>query len=409
MSGTSGKPVGASAAYALLTADDFDTVMDVPPEVRSRFFAPSLLDTSPDLKAAAGGLLLPGPLGLPHCGRGSFAVVYRLRRSDGTTVALRCLLGPPDRDAAQRSNALPQHLAGLNQPLPYLVTQRFHDAALQVAGARRPVFIMDWVEGVDLLTAARDHIARQDLSGLAALARAVGKMVVELQQADMAHGDLQHGNILVNSSGGLRLVDYDSFFVPSLAAPGLHSPVGGTPGYTHPAYAERTVPRPLAVTNDTFAATVLVLSLRALAADPSLFVGEVRERLILTGEELDDPTGNPIWARFAASPDPCVVEIATLLRRWCLQPAAESEVRLTDVPQLAALLGIAPAWPLRTPPPPRIKARPDDLPKAPPLWQARPLVSLRYLQSAQVLPQPTNEPAPPSQHSFNFEALNVLL
>jgi cell division protein FtsI/penicillin-binding protein 2 len=34
-----------------------------------------------------------------------------------------------------------------------------------------------------------------------------------LQQADFAHGDLQHGNILVDTSSTLRLVDFDGSWI----------------------------------------------------------------------------------------------------------------------------------------------------------------------------------------------------
>lgn len=41
-------------------------------------------------------------------------------------------------------------------------------------------------------------------------------MCKKLHEKSIAHGDLQHGNILVDSNGNIYLIDYDSMFVPSL-------------------------------------------------------------------------------------------------------------------------------------------------------------------------------------------------
>ena len=41
-------------------------------------------------------------------------------------------------------------------------------------------------------------------------------MSKDLHSVGFSHGDLQHGNIMVNSEGKLFLVDYDSMFVPGL-------------------------------------------------------------------------------------------------------------------------------------------------------------------------------------------------
>jgi hypothetical protein len=57
----------------------------------------------------------------------------------------------------------------------------------------------------------------------------------ELREANLAHADLQHGNVLLVPQGAtqkLELIDYDGMFVPALA----RSPSGelGHPAYQHP-------------------------------------------------------------------------------------------------------------------------------------------------------------------------------
>jgi hypothetical protein len=48
------------------------------------------------------------------------------------------------------------------------------------------------------------------------------RLSLELRGADLAHGDLQHGNVLLmpgsrSTSLAFKLIDYDGMFVPALA------------------------------------------------------------------------------------------------------------------------------------------------------------------------------------------------
>src|SRR5438034_11486371 len=52
----------------------------------------------------------------------------------------------------------------------------------------------------------------------------------------MAHGDLQHGNILVRG-GSIHLVDYDGMWVPALK--GRHATETGHRAYQHPERSEQ--------------------------------------------------------------------------------------------------------------------------------------------------------------------------
>ena len=53
------------------------------------------------------------------------------------------------------------------------------------------------------------------------LCRAWADVIRGLQAQQMAHGDLQQGNILVLDGGRLKLVDYDGLFVPEMKRLGL--------------------------------------------------------------------------------------------------------------------------------------------------------------------------------------------
>ena len=80
----------------------------------------------------------------------------------------------------------------------------------------------------------------------------------------MAHGDLQHGNVLIVNDE-LRLVDYDGMFVPQLAGQSSHEL--GHRHYQHPARSAADFD----ANTDNFSAWVIYLSLMALSAEPQLW------------------------------------------------------------------------------------------------------------------------------------------
>ena len=64
-----------------------------------------------------------------------------------------------------------------------------------------------------------------------------GALLDDLQSVKVAHGDLQHGNVLVMADGSLRLIDYDGMWVPKLK--GQKSNEIGHPDYQSPLRSEK--------------------------------------------------------------------------------------------------------------------------------------------------------------------------
>src|SRR6266568_7820404 len=77
---------------------------------------------------------------------------------------------------------------------------------------------MQWIDASGLLPFIEAHLWESHV--LAHLATKFAQMVDDLSVLGIAHGDLQHGNLLVTASGELKLIDYDGMFVPSLAQMG---------------------------------------------------------------------------------------------------------------------------------------------------------------------------------------------
>lgn len=85
-----------------------------------------------------------------------------------------------------------------------------------------PALKMEWVEGETLLQWLEANY--QDRKSIRAAIGRFKDLMRELATAGVAHGDLQHGNILVAPDGTLRLVDYDGLYVPALSGmPGAES------------------------------------------------------------------------------------------------------------------------------------------------------------------------------------------
>ena len=110
-------------------------------------------------------------------------------------------------------------------------------------------------------------------------------MVRDLATLGIAHGDLQHGNLLVTSSGELKLIDYDGMYVPSLAKMGACEL--GHANYQSPARTSSTWGPYL----DNFSAWVIYASLVALTIEPSLWTllrNQGDEALLFTKDDFGD-------------------------------------------------------------------------------------------------------------------------
>src|SRR4029077_3819291 len=104
-----------------------------------------------------------------------------------------------------------------------------------VRGRWYPILKMRWVQGLALNEFIKRGAGKPAV--LSALAQIWLRMARELRRAEIAHGDLQHGNVLlvVNSQTGAvgpKLIDYDGMWVPALVQ--SRSGECGHPAYQHP-------------------------------------------------------------------------------------------------------------------------------------------------------------------------------
>jgi hypothetical protein len=111
-----------------------------------------------------------------------------------------------------------------------------------------------------------------------------------LREAGVAHGDLQHGNIIVER-GQLRVVDLDGMFVPAMS--GWRASEMGHQHFQHPLRDASLFNASL----DDFSALVVYLSLVSLAERPELWAEHHDENLLFTRADFLSPEASALFAK----------------------------------------------------------------------------------------------------------------
>jgi serine/threonine protein kinase len=168
---------------------------------------------------------------------------------------------------------------------------------------------MDWVEGKPLKEFINDNIGSQE-GVLLAIAEEFKNMVAYFHQQNIAHGDLQHGNILVKPDGKLSVIDYDSMYIKPLD--GMTDTIKGLPGYQHPARVKNKI---INHKLDYFSELVIYLSLLAYAQNPALWNTYYEtEDLFFSKEDFANPGASPLIIGLSKSRNSMVVQLTQKLK-----------------------------------------------------------------------------------------------
>ncbi|MEO7836455.1 MAG: hypothetical protein ABIS21_02300 [Acidimicrobiales bacterium] len=271
---------------------------------------PSSCFADPELAAGAPTLT---PLGLPRALSGNVATVFRVDCPTGRSYAVRCFIRSFE-DEEQRYAAIGAHLDRLAPT--WRVGFEFQREGIVVDGRRWPMLKMEWSSGESLTSYLERNL--WDAPAIAYLALRFATLAQELGTARIAHGDLQHGNILVAPGGALRLIDYDAMFVPGLD--GLASNERGHRNYQHPGRRQQDFGPHL----DHFPSWIIYTSLVAVATDPLLWgrLDGGDECLLFRHEDLEAPGTSPAIAALETSGDASLAALAKLLRSFLARDIA---------------------------------------------------------------------------------------
>jgi hypothetical protein len=257
-------------------------------------------------------------LGLPRAISGAFASVFSLTSAtSGQRYAVKCFTRyVPDQE--RRYQAISARLARLDRAelsQPWNLGFEYLPDAISVGQERYPVLKMEWTEAVTLSSWLDANHA--DRFAVDRLADRFAALTSDLSRHEIAHGDLQHGNLLVASDDTLRLVDYDGMYVPALS--GLGGTERGHRNYQSPLRGNDD----FGVTLDRFSAWVIFMSLKAIATDPTLWnrLHEPSgEFLLLTEEDFSSPGGSTGLQTLLAHSDRAVSGLADRVRSLAFQP-----------------------------------------------------------------------------------------
>jgi hypothetical protein len=256
---------------------------------------------------------------IPSPASGTSAVVFKAM-ADGEPTALR-FFTRADAGNGRRYDALHEHFVSKDLAGAVALPRWIGDG-IRVNGRTWPVVRMQWVEGHTLNQHVEELVSRQDTGSLAALAGSWRDLVNRLQQADFAHGDLQHGNVLVDSGGSMRLVDFDCSWIADFAADAPPSETG------HRNYQPAN--RPWGRWMDTFPGLVIYLSLLALAKRPVWGALNTGENLLFAQQDFRSPFTTPAWAHLSNLQDRRLDELADRLKACCA-PGWEATSGLDDL------------------------------------------------------------------------------
>ena len=228
--------------------------------------------------------------GHPIMSSGNFAVVFKMQAPTGEYQALKCFLRDQE-ERSERYRLIAEELQYVQST--YLVKFRYLESELFVdvpntGGEEYPVLLMDWVDGIPLdqyLKTIINYNYGKDL-----LAYRFSLLARWLVTQPFAHGDLKPDNICVRDDGSLVLLDYDGMYVPALY--GRKPLEQGSPHYRHP--LRSTLPFDEHI--DDYSLSLILLSLRAIALEKSLYYKySSKEYLLLSEQDQLNPYTSPVF------------------------------------------------------------------------------------------------------------------
>jgi hypothetical protein len=332
---------------------------------------PAISFVDPELKATTPAT---DRLGMPLVTSGQFAYVFKLNGANAASAqAVRCFRGFLG-DREQRYKAIDDQLDKVS--IPSLASFEYDPQGITVSGRKYPVLVMEWIDGLPLDVYLAEVFQRADV--LKFLADLWLKTIGSLKTAGVAHGDLQHGNIIIQN-GNIRLVDLDGMFVPAMA--GWKAAELGHQHYQHPG---RT-PLHFSAALDNFSALVIYISFLVLAERPELWTEFHDENLIFTKKDFQSPGSSNLFTKLrkAGTLQPLI----GALERACHQDPLQCPYLLDLVSPASKL----PAW-MRSAPEVQIKTTTRE---AQALSGAPPPVPAQYRREA--VGPAAGAPAPPLQ------------
>lgn len=199
-----------------------------------------------------------------------------------------------------------------NSHLPYLCDFSYVDEGIVVGGKIYPTTRMRWVEGKTIKDYICEH--KNDKNLLIALCEKFLDVCQAMHSNNFAHGDLQHGNIIVNDVGEIFFVDYDSFYCPELKD--LPDIISGLIDYQHPARSNNQLSGEKL---DYFSELIIYLSILGIAENAQ-FVEDYKvadsERMLFSCDDFTNFKNSKIYSDLIALKNQKIDQLLQILETY---------------------------------------------------------------------------------------------
>jgi hypothetical protein len=227
------------------------------------------------------------PLGLPKPYSGGFTTTYKLVNSH-SSWAVRCFTRDIS-DLQKRYQSIGNFLS--TNKCDFLVEANYLQNGIRVNGAFHPIIKMRWLDGEPL----SNYLAKtyNQKNTIDSLISEFLNLVNQLESYGIAHGDLQHGNIIVKNNK-LYLIDYDGMYFSDLAT--LKVNELGHPNFQHPKRTANDYNKSI----DRFSSIVIYTALKALSIAPSLWKKyDNGDNILFRGQDYANPLSSPLFKDLA--------------------------------------------------------------------------------------------------------------
>lgn len=138
-----------------------------------------------------------------------------------------------------------------------------------------PCILMDWAGDTlaDKLYPGGNEKSKPTKNQYKLMADSFRNICRKMKEAGIVHGDLSSNNIVVSPDWSLKLIDYDSLFIPKEGIINTQSSVG-TKGYQHPGRFKATQK---SIKDDNFSQLIIYLTLLTYYYHPEL--NDVQEKI----------------------------------------------------------------------------------------------------------------------------------
>lgn len=214
-----------------------------------------------------------------------------------------------------RFKIISDYINSLNSP--YFCDFYYCDSGLVVEGKLFPTTRMKWVKGENINEYVIKH--SNNKAKLLSLAEKFLVMTEFLHKHNIAHGDLQHGNIIIENDE-IKLVDYDSLFVPGLE--GQSDIITGKAEFQHP---NRSKLKIASEKLDYFSELIIYLSIIAIAHKPTLLNDfSIQDSLLFQSDDWENFENSKIFKAISEIKDDDITLLLSILNDYLKEKSIDN-------------------------------------------------------------------------------------